>query len=720
MSEPQRSGLLKLLRESTGSQFVIPVYQRNYTWTAEKDVKQFLNDLENVVVGKYENHFLGILICLENTLTFSTRELFVIDGQQRLTTTFLTIYAMKELLKENVNVVQQLEEWYLTNRFCDDKLKYKLKPLVADDDVYRCIVDGKISQVDNKDSNVYKNYLYVKKYLADMLSKGYTADNVLTALDKLYVVYVPISKSDNPQKIFESINATGEKLTAADLIRNFLLMNLGSEEQEKYYRDYWRKIEINVSNDSKELEMFFRMYLAIKKYELVARSRVYREFVDWVEKSNIRIQELFEELLKYAVAYNYVIHDSLKACNERLEKALVDYRKIKSELPLAIIMEFTMLYFDRKIDENTLGDLIYSIDSYLIRRSICDLDSQNISRMFPPILKKIYVECAEDFKSILDVLNREMVGKNVNTSGSYMPTDQQMEDALYGASVYQRPALRIILDRLELNNNPAPVDLSKLSIEHLMPQTPTEEWLNELDTNEEIYFENLHRLGNLTLAAVKDNSVMKNLLWNFKNKVLEGTAHLKLTQEVLVKEKWNLECIEERTKNLIPRICDIYPYPNIENLAVVNDCEDSVSEKKAKEDAVKILMKKYNVEGIKNGMAYKTQDNREGFVIVSSKKYDAGDNEKYWYAYGDSKFNIIDECANKNLVLVCRSDRTVTLVIPKVDVDKFVENFNCSQTKDGKISHYHLVLYRAKDGKISLLLSKPDLRKIDISKYIVD
>lgn len=188
MSEPQRSGLLKLLRESTGSQFVIPVYQRNYTWTAEKDVKQFLNDLENVVVGKYENHFLGILICLENTLTFSTRELFVIDGQQRLTTTFLTIYAMKELLKENVNVVQQLEEWYLTNRFCDDKLKYKLKPLVADDDVYRCIVDGKISQVDNKDSNVYKNYLYVKKYLADMLSKGYTADNVLTALDKLYVV----------------------------------------------------------------------------------------------------------------------------------------------------------------------------------------------------------------------------------------------------------------------------------------------------------------------------------------------------------------------------------------------------------------------------------------------------------------------------------------------------------------------------------------------------
>ena len=267
MSEPRRVGLTELLRTSVGAQFVIPVYQRNYTWTPEREVKQYLNDLCRVLRGEYKNHFMGILIYLEKTIDFGSREFSVIDGQQRLTTTFLTIYAIREMFKCNndLDAVGLLDGQFLTNMHCKDKIKYRLKPLVADDDVYRFIVEDRLEDIENKDSLIYKNYIYIRGYLEGLVANGYSANDILLALNKLYIVCVPISEEDNAQKIFESINATGVKLTAADLIRNYLLMNLDSDTQDNYYRDYWRKIEESISNDSKDLEMFFRMYLAIKK-----------------------------------------------------------------------------------------------------------------------------------------------------------------------------------------------------------------------------------------------------------------------------------------------------------------------------------------------------------------------------------------------------------------------------------------------------------------------
>ena len=164
MSEPKRTGLLQLLRESQGSQFVIPVYQRNYTWNTDKEVKQYLRDLEGVLNGDYKNHFMGIIIYLEKALDFSSRELSVIDGQQRLTTTFLILYAVRELLVEQSaqDQISQLDGQYLTNPYHGDKIKYKLKPLVSDDDAYRCIVEGRMEDIPGQNSNILKNYNYIR------------------------------------------------------------------------------------------------------------------------------------------------------------------------------------------------------------------------------------------------------------------------------------------------------------------------------------------------------------------------------------------------------------------------------------------------------------------------------------------------------------------------------------------------------------------------------
>lgn len=719
MSEPRRTGLLNMLGTSLGCQFVIPVYQRNYTWSAEKEVKQYLEDLRNVLKGKYKNHFLGIIIYLEKSIDFSTREFSVIDGQQRLTTTFLIIYAVKRILEraKDEEKVKQLEGQYLTNPYHSDKIKYKLKPLVSDDDVYRCIVENRFNEIEDEDSNIYKNFSYIENYINSLLIEGYTANDILLALDKLYVVSVPISEEDNAQKIFESINATGVKLTAADLIRNYLLMDLQSDIQELFYKNYWKKIEDNVSQNSKELEQFFRMYLAVKTYTLVPKNDVYRSFVGWNEQQGLEIEELFKDLLEYAQIYYGVARKEIKELPSDMQVAITDFRKTASDIPMSIIMEFYRYYRENKISSKILGDLISAINAYMIRRSICDMNSQNISRLFPALIKKIEEKCKVGYENIVQTLNQEMVGNNANTSGSYMPTDKQMQEALYNANVYKRPALRTILDRLELHDNPAPVDLSKLSIEHLMPQTPTEEWLEELNTDEEAYYENLHRLGNLTLAAVHDNSVMGNMGWAFKNEVLKGTGHLTLNMELSSINKWNLDEIERRTINIIERICEVYPYPDV---VIAKDVDDSViDENTALEYAAEAAIKDDNIEVVRKRRVFKTSDNKVGYVLMSSKMYPQGDKEKYWFGHREIKFNDIKDCEKQFVVLACRDKELIAVKLPKEFIEANQERMNKSYNDDGTVSHYHIVVFKNVDDSVTMLFSRPDLEEVNIEEYVV-
>lgn len=717
MSEPRRVGLMNLLMSSTGCQFVIPVYQRNYTWSAEREVKQYLNDLNRVLKQEYKNHFMGILIYLEKSIDFSTRELSVIDGQQRLTTTFLTIYAIRKMFKNSgeLDRVQQLDGQYLTNPYHKDKIKYKLKPLVADDDVYRCIVEDRLDDNENQQSLIYKNYIYIKSYLEGLVANGYSANDILLALDKLYVVCVPISEEDNAQKIFESINATGVKLTAADLIRNFLLMNLDSDTQDKLYSRYWRKIEENISIDSKDLEMFFRMYLAIKTYTLVPKNGVYRSFVDWMENKKIAIDVLFKELLDYAKIYNAINNSPIVLLDEALRVPIADFRKIKSDLPISIIIEFYRLYNIGSIKADVLGQLIQAINAYLIRRNICDMDSQNISKLFPTILRRVMEKCDGDYSDIVAVLNQEMVGNNAGTSGSYMPTDTQMHDALFNANVYGRPTLRIVLDRLELSDNPAPVDLTTLSIEHLMPQTPTEEWLEELGVDEESYMANLHRLGNLTLAAKPDNSKMSNRLWDYKNEVLKSTAHLKMNVELLQIPKWTIKCIDDRTAAFIKRICEIFPYPEVDVSATA--ASGLIDERTGLKVTVAHMFSSA-VEVRKNG-AYTTDDGKKGYILLNSKMYPEGDKEKFWFGYRLNRFELIDQCEEQYCVLICRNKTTLIVNLPRTFLDSIKENCNTSADDEGNVRHYHIVIHKHKDKKVTLLLSKPYLKRIDISEYVV-
>ena len=565
---PAKVGLLELLYGSQGVQYVVPAYQRNYTWIANREVKQLMEDIKVVLRGERTKHFLGIMIYLETALSPFQRERSVIDGQQRLTTIFLMLYAIKELMlsKGMDSDATKLENIYLVNQNCDDA-RYKLKPLVSDDTVYQQIVRGELENIEDKKSNVFLNFCFIKKTIEGLLGQ-YTFEEILSALNKLYIVCVPIGKEDYPQNVFESINATGAKLTASDLIRNFILMPIKSELQDKYYDVYWKKLEELIASDSKKLEVFFRFFIMAKRKSLVNKSAVYRSFTEWYEENVALYGEegVFKEIVKYASYYNALYKAPVSTLENELRKSVEEFRCNLSDMPAPMLMELYAIHKqcnakgNPQITAKQLSAIITVLNSYLMRRSLCGMDTSDITRYFPLLLKATLADCAGDYANVVEIFKKNLINRNKGTSQE-MPDDNRLRDRIQNANMYNlRTWLGIFFRKLEMENNPAPVDFSHLSIEHLMPQTATLEWYETLGVSKDVYEENVHRLGNLTLAAKTDNSKMGNKVWEYKNKVLASTSHLRINQKLLDKKHWTINDIEQRTQKLIGKIAQLYPY----------------------------------------------------------------------------------------------------------------------------------------------------------------
>ena len=396
----------------------------------------------------------------------------------------------------------------------------------------------------------------------------YSLEEILSGINKLYLVCVPIAETDYPQRIFESINATGAKLTASDLIRNFILMPIASDTQDEYYSKYWKKLESLVSEDAKKLEAFFRFFIMAKNQAVVNKSSVYFAFVNWYKANaqSFGIEGIFKEIVSYATYYNVIYQKDVQDIESCLRKPIGEFRSILSDMPAPLLLELYALHTQKDssgkdlISGSDLGVIIEVLNSYLMRRSLCGMDTSDISRYFPTLLKDVLAECNGKYDNIVEIFKKNLVNRNRGGS-QQMPDDKTLRDKILNANMYTlRAWVQIFFRKLESEDNPAPVDFSKLSIEHLMPQTATAEWYSALGVDKEVYEQNVHRLGNLTLAAKPDNSKMGNKVWEYKNKVLSTTSHLKINEKILEKEQWTINDIDNRTESLIEAISVLYPY----------------------------------------------------------------------------------------------------------------------------------------------------------------
>lgn len=557
-----RKLLGEFIPETINKQFVIPVYQRKYTWTVKKQLKKLMSDLVILIEDNTleKKHFLGTIVFLENVVNYRT-EKSIVDGQQRLVTMFLIANAMKTVATEEVQK-REIDNSYLFNISAEKDSKYyqRMYPAVADSDDYLAISQGKFADVKDNKSNITKNFSYLCTELQKLVNR-YSYDKVLYALKRFTIVYIQLDKHDNAQQIFESINSTGERLTASDLIRNFIMMNKSNEEQTKLYENYWQKLEQIFDNSKgKKLEDFFRYYLAAANHSYAEASNIYQVFKDYwnLKRVSTSEEEILNKLVRYAKHYSELYYQKPQG---KYAHIINDFQKMGGVVLAPLVMELAeWAHYDHKISEEQFYSVISILNVYQVRRTFNGDESGKVSKAFPGYLKMIDKYAQKfGFNKLEDIVKYSLVTRN-QSNVMALPTDKSLRANMLLQNAYGMKATRWLLNKIENSGNHAPVSLDKLSIEHIMPQTANDYWIKRAGASGEDYTDLVNRIGNLTLVAKKDNSAAGNRNFETKKKIFKETAHLKINEELYQRDQWDVESIEERGNKIVDKLIQLYPY----------------------------------------------------------------------------------------------------------------------------------------------------------------
>ena len=377
------------------------------------------------------------------------------------------------------------------------------------------------------------------------------------------IINIILNEDDNPQLIFESLNSTGLDLSEGDKIRNYILMGLPLKQQEQLYEKYWNKIEEQTGYD---VSSFIRDYLSIKQQSTPAFRNVYFKFKDYVEESEFTdIEELLVDLLDYAKKYQYLIKSNSPW--KKVNECIYRLNRIKTTVTRPFFMEVLRMRELDKLSETDVNEIFLVIENYIFRRTICDIPTNALNKIFLLLHKEIVrfdgtdSDYLEKFKFVL--LNKTESGR--------FPDDEEFSEALSYKNIY---AMRgenklYLLERLENYGTKETKDVWRhfdegtYSIEHIMPQKLTNSWIKELgDDYERIHAIWLHRLANLTLTAY--NSKYSNNSFREKRDMKNGfiQSGLRINQWIGMRSKWTEAEIEERDNIMKKRAICIWPYIN--------------------------------------------------------------------------------------------------------------------------------------------------------------
>ena len=538
-------------------QFVVPIFQRDYSW-GTKHCQQLWNDI--LRVGADQNskaHFLGSVVYIpaEDSQAAIPRWL-VIDGQQRLTTVTLLLIALRDQLIAEPSIdeallsPEEIDDYFLLNRHGKGALKNKLMLRRADNNELTALLSG--GSVDSDAAETLReNYEFFRNRLVDV-----DANHVYAGISKLVVVDVSLKRGyDDPQMIFESLNSTGLDLTQADLIRNFVLMRLDDELQTRLYETSWRPIEIAFgSHYRSEFDEFCRDYLTLmlKPSKQLKADSIYHHFREYFlrETTDRSVEDFLRELQRYA---NYYVRFRLgKESDELLADPSTRLRKlVKVASPLMLRLHDCHEKSDQ-FNSRAFREAIEIIESYIFRRSVCDMQTRSLNQIFAILAYAIQDD--DPLTSLKIALYRS--GKKRR-----FPSDIEFCDALTTRDVYSMRHHFYLLDRLE-NDSKEKIDTTSFTVEHVLPQNQNlgASWREMLGSDWKTIQETwLHRLGNLTLTGY--NSEYSDRSFTDKKTMEKGfdESPLRINHFIRESTKWTVTEIEERGKRLSKQASKIWP-----------------------------------------------------------------------------------------------------------------------------------------------------------------
>lgn len=559
--------LNKLL--NTSRQFIVPIFQRNYSWQKNQYEQLWFDILRASKFKEKQNHFIGSIVYIDmGTPAGRPQQLLLIDGQQRLTTISILLCAIKDYVQKfNLETklinLAKIKNQFLYNSDEIDEDRYKLLLNVQDKETYIKLIDNTIFTVNKPTTNIIKCYEFFYERIEDFIKQHGQIDEIYAGIFKLSLVSISLDKdSDNPQMIFESMNSTGKDLSQTDLLRNYLLMDLTPEKQTRLYQTYWKPMEELFGediykNDLNKFDYFIRDFLTLKSDTgyICKINNVYENFKRYYLDNNCEKFAVLKDLFTYAKYYACI--DLLQENDDELKLYWQEFKKLDSHVVYPFLLKLYDDYSRQILIKEDFKKILQVVISYLWRRAICEIPTNSLSKTFATLYQAVDKE---------DYVNSIIKAFVFKSSYKRFPSDYEVREKLQTKDIYHFRLRKYLLEALENYYHKEPIDLNtaNYTIEHIMPQNIEHNllWQQMLGEDwQEVHSLYLHSLGNLTITGYNAEMSNKSFVEKVNGESGFKHSHLKLNESIAQCDVWNKKAIQRRTNILTDIILKIWKYP---------------------------------------------------------------------------------------------------------------------------------------------------------------
>lgn len=560
--------LNKLL--NTSRQFIVPIFQRNYSWQKSQYEQLWFDILRASKFKEKQNHFIGSIVYIDmGTPAGRPQQLLLIDGQQRLTTISILLCAIKDYVQKfNLETklinLAKIKNQFLYNSDEIDEDRYKLLLNVQDKETYIKLIDNTIFTVNKPATNIIKCYEFFYERIEDFIKQHGQIDEIYAGIFKLSLVSISLDKdSDNPQMIFESMNSTGKDLSQTDLLRNYLLMDLTPEKQTRLYKTYWKPMEELFGediykNDVNKFDYFIRDFLTLKSDTgyICKINNVYENFKRYYLDNNCEKFAVLKDLFTYAKYYACI--DLLQEKDDELKLYWQEFKKLDSHVVYPFLLKLYDDYSRQILIKEDFKKILQVVISYLWRRAICEIPTNSLSKTFATLYQAVDKD---------DYVNSVIKAFVFKSSYKRFPSDYEVREKLQTKDIYHFRLRKYLLEALENYYHKEPIDLNtaNYTIEHIMPQNIEHNlsWQQMLGEDwQEVHSLYLHTLGNLTITGYNAEMSNKSFWEKVNGESGFKHSHLKLNESIAQCDVWNKKAIQRRTNILTDIILKIWKYPD--------------------------------------------------------------------------------------------------------------------------------------------------------------
>ncbi|MFP6304300.1 DUF262 domain-containing protein [Helicobacter pylori] len=542
----------------TSTIFSIPAYQRNYTW-AEENCEKLLQDIINISQNK-KTHFMGSITYILHSIDDEKslrqlREFVIIDGQQRITTLMLLLKSIETKI-QNEEIKKEID-----NLLNLSGQKLRLKPIKSDKEAFELVMQDRWNEIQDT-PHIKENYRFFTKELDNYISEGYRIEEIYGAFLRLKIVAIGLDpREDDPQVVFESINATGVQLKGLDLIRNYLMMGENSDQQKHLYETYWVPLENWLGE--KDLNEFIKTYLRIyfeDKVKEKEREVYYTLKAHHGKNFPNDIQGLMSDMREYGRIYQIFL-DRDHYCLERgdpqqlanLRLRIKDLVKIKFGVAKPFVLRCARDFEEGKLDYENFCEILQILTSYFVRRSVCGESTNALNKVLYPLYRQLKLYRQLENVSA-DALKRYL-GKSVGQI--VFPNDDRIKEAFVVRNAYAaNQVCKFILLEIEKLSNAEPPKEENLEVEHFYPKTPTQEWRDRVGDYFTFEQDYLNNFGNLTLSG--QNQKLGDKPYEAKIALMEEYSSLHLNDYFINNtDSWGIEEVKARSGYLADQFCQV-------------------------------------------------------------------------------------------------------------------------------------------------------------------